>query len=261
MQELHDERALVVDAADGYPMTMASRADSPVKAATPMQVSADLRCPHLIFRNVMGAAYVAALLDYVAERQKEFRLGGMHNRETGQNFVDRNLRDCLHSSNLGEFKEPIKSFVAAISGRALETLHLIEPKVEPREFEIAAYGDGGHIGDHVDTQGRIERVRVLSCVYYFAATPRRFSGGELRLYGFPKPSAGGAEAVSFVDVEPDTDTMVVFPSLLRHQVLPVRVPSGAWADQRFTINCWIYRANASADAEKSAAGHVGGNYR
>jgi SM-20-related protein len=244
-------RALVVDAADGYPMTMASRADSPVKGATPMQVSADLRCPHLIFRDVMGAAYVGALLDYVAERQKEFRPGPMHNRETGQNFLDRKRRDCLHSNNLGEFKEPIKSFVAAISGRALEALHLIEPRVEPREFEIAAYGDGGHIGDHVDTGGRrFDRVRVLSCVYYFAATPRRFSGGELRLYGFPKPSAGGAEAVSFVDVEPDTDTMVVFPSLLRHKVLPVRVPSGAWADQRFTINCWVYRAVSSVGVEK-----------
>jgi Rps23 Pro-64 3,4-dihydroxylase Tpa1-like proline 4-hydroxylase len=228
-------------------MTVASRADSRIEAATPMQVSADLRCPHVIFRNVMGAEYVEALLGYVADRQDDFRPARTHNRKTGHSFVDLKVRDCLIFKDLGAFKNPIKSFIAAISDQALEALHLIEPEVEPKEFEIIAYGDGGHFGDHVDLRTGLERVRVLSCVYYFAATPRRFGGGELRLYGFPKRSIAGTEPppLSFVDVEPDTDTLVVFPSWLRHKVLPVRVPSGAWADRRYTINCWVNRVGSS----------------
>jgi SM-20-related protein len=228
-------------------MTVASRVDSRIEAATPMQVSADLRCPHVIFRNVMGVEYVEALLSYVADRHDNFRPAPMHNRKTGHSFVDPEIRDCLIFNGLGAFKNPIESFIVAISSQALEALHLIEPKVEPNEFEITAYGDGGHISDHVDLRNGTERVRVLSCVYYFAATPRRFGGGELRLFGFPKRSVAGAEPppLSFVDVEPDTDTLIVFPSWLRHKVLPVRVPSGAWADRRFTINCWLNRVGSS----------------
>jgi SM-20-related protein len=228
-------------------MTMVRQTDPRVEAATPMQVSADSRCPHVIFRNVMGAEYVEALLGFVADRQDDFQPAPMHNRKTGHSFVDPRVRDCLTFKDLGAFKNPIKSFIVAISGQALDTLHLIEPEVEPKEFEITAYGDGGHIGDHVDLRSGIERVRVLSCVYYFAATPRRFGGGELRLFGFPKRSVAGAEPppLSFVDVEPDTDTLIVFPSWLRHKVLPVRVPSGAWADRRFTINCWVNRVGSS----------------
>jgi Rps23 Pro-64 3,4-dihydroxylase Tpa1-like proline 4-hydroxylase len=224
-------------------------ADSGIEAATRMQVSADLRCPHIIFRNVMGAEYVEALLGYVADRQDDFQPAHMHNRKTGHSFVDLKVRDCLIFKDLGAFKNPIKSFIVAISGQVLEALHLIELNVEPKEFEIIAYGDGGHIADHVDLRTGTERVRVLSCVYYFATTPRQFGGGELRLFGFPKRSVAGAEPppLSFVDVEPDTDTLIVFPSWLRHKVLPVRVPSGAWADRRFTINCWVNRVGSSGD--------------
>ena len=59
------------------------------------------------------------------------------------------------------------------------------------------------------------------------------------------PSAGGA-AAPHVDIVPETDTLVVFPSWMSHEVLPVRVPSGAWIDRRFTINCWIHRVGPVA---------------
>jgi hypothetical protein len=216
----------------------------------------DGRCPYLIFRDVLGSEYVAGLLDHVLHRQADFQAGLMHNRETGELFADPVIRDALYLNDLGAFAAPIKAFVTAIAAPALEALHLIESEVEPMEFIITAYGDGGHIADHIDTYKWIDRVRVLSCVYYFASTPRRFSGGELRLYGFPQRAAEGEAppAPSFVDIEPRTDTLIVFPSWLRHRVLPVRVPTGAWADSRFTVNCWIHRAAAGRDKAKAGQG-------
>jgi Rps23 Pro-64 3,4-dihydroxylase Tpa1-like proline 4-hydroxylase len=212
---------------------------------TPSVFSADPRCPHLIFHDVFGTAWVAALLNYVAGRQGDFHPGSMHNRKTGELFVDKKVRDSVYLQDLGEFAAPFKAAVSAIVEPALQALHLIEPQLEPAEFELTAYGDGGHIGEHIDTRGHTGRsIRVLSCVYYFAATPRRFSGGELRLFGLPKFAAGGGASPDtiFIDIEPKTDSLVVFPSWLRHQVLPVRVPSGRWADARFTVNCWIHRS-------------------
>lgn len=214
-----------------------------VQARTP-ESARDSRCPFVAYQDVLGAEYITGLLGHVVSRQADFRAGEMRNRETGEVIADSVLRDAVYLSDLGAFLSPIKAFVSTIAGPALKTLQLSEPEVEPREFIITAYRDGGHIGEHIDTYERPERVRILSCVYYFAATPRRFSGGELRLYGFPKgPAAAGQQPTSFVDVEPRTDTLVVFPSWIRHQVMPVRVPSGSWLDSRFTINCWMHRAS------------------
>jgi hypothetical protein len=220
----------------------ALQADSP-------EPSADSRCPFLAYHDVLGAEYVGGLLDYVVARQSDFRTGLMHNRETGAVVADPVRRDSVYLTELGAFLRPIRAFVSTIAAPALRALHLSEPRVEPREFVVTAYRDGGHIGEHIDTYERPEWVRILSCVYYFAVTPRRFSGGELRLYGLPKgPAVERQLNSSYVDVEPRTDTLVVFPSWLRHQVMPVQVPSGAWLDSRFTVNCWMHRASGPSHA-------------
>jgi SM-20-related protein len=226
-----------------------------VNTARPPEGAVDGRCPYLIFRDALGPEYVAGLLDHVLDRQADFQTGLMHDRQTGELFADPVIRDALYLNDLGAFVAPIKAVVTAIAAPALEALHLSEPQVEPMEFIITAYGEGGHIADHIDTYRWLDRVRILSCVYYFTSTPRRFTGGELRLYGFPKFATVGGEppAPSFVDIEPRTDTLIVFPSWLRHKVLPVHVPTGAWADSRFTVNCWIHRAAAGWDEAK--AGH------
>jgi SM-20-related protein len=206
--------------------------------------AANARCPHLAFRDVLGAATVADLLDYVTSREKDFAPSSVRNRHSGEKKVDRGLLDALYLDDLGAFRGTIDAVMRSIAGVAVDALHLVEPSVEPRELEMAVYRDGGHFGSHIDTGERLHRVRVLSCVYYFAATPRRFSGGELRLHGLPVLSARQRNASPpYVDIAPETDTLVIFPSWLRHEVLPVRVPSGAWVDSRFTINCWLHRVN------------------
>lgn len=209
----------------------------------------DARCPHLKYRNVLGAAQVAGLLNYVVDRQRDFQLGAMQNRDTRERLMDSSLRHSLCLKDLGGFADPIKAFVAAAAGPAIHALNLTEPRVEPKEFAITAYPDRGHISEHIDTRSGSDRLRILSCVYYFSATPRPFSGGELRLYGFPKWAAPGRAApLPYLDIAPETDTLVIFPSWLRHEVRPVHAPSGAWADSRFTINCWIHRASGSPGA-------------
>jgi SM-20-related protein len=221
-------------------------------AAAPFPANADAWPPsvhagrqHLVFRDVLGSQAVASLLDHVSARQGDFRPKVLRNRETGKNRVDRERLDGVYLSEVGACEAAILGFVRSIAPRAIMELGLNEPNAELREREISAYGDGGHFCAHIDTDERLGRIRVLSCVYYFAMTPRRFHGGELRLYGFPILSAADRSATaSFVDVMPETDTLVVFPSWLRHEVRPVQVPSRAWTDSRFTINCWIHRAGA-----------------
>jgi SM-20-related protein len=206
--------------------------------------SREKRCPHGTIRGVFGMPTISAMLDYLTERQAAFEPGYIQNRRTGERRIMTPLRNPLFMKNLGPFKPQIESIMRLVAPIALAQFGMSESAVEPQEFSFAWYGDGGYFKTHVDTVERVERVRVLSCIYYFAETPRRFSGGELRLHGLPDPFRGSARPI--VDVVPDTDKLVIFPSWLDHEVLPVHVPSKVWRDGRFTANCWIYRACASA---------------
>ena len=137
-----------------------------------------VRCPHLVFHNVLGSATVAALLEYVVARQRNFEPAMVGTRASDGAKIAYDLRDCLYLLDLSVFEAPIRTFVSKNASVAVKQLRLTEPAIELKELEIASYRDGNHFAAHVDTDEKVNRVRVLSCVYYFAATPRRFSGGS-----------------------------------------------------------------------------------
>jgi Rps23 Pro-64 3,4-dihydroxylase Tpa1-like proline 4-hydroxylase len=215
-----------------------------------MRVSPDARCPHVIFDQVFGPERVAALLDHVEARRDDFQPARILRRASGERAVDKELRNHLQLRGLGAFEDTLAGFVRHNARTMIDALRLAEPAVEPREFDLIAYRDGDYFRAHVDTSQVADKVRVVSCIYYFAATPPGFSGGTLRLQGFPRPSPTGTpEPPSCVDVPPESDTLVAFPAWLRHEVLPVHVPSGAWRDSRFAVNCWLHRVRPpTADA-------------
>lgn len=201
-----------------------------------------MHCPHAVFRDVLGAQAVAGLLAHVAATEADFKPREVLNPESGQRSVDHSRRRSVWNKNLGGFAAPIAAFVRHTIAPALAQLQLPEVVPVPKGLEINAYGDGSKFGVHIDNINRVAKLRMLSCVYYFAVTPRRFSGGELRLYPLPTLPAGQSDgSPAFVEIVPETDTMVVFLSWLRHEVRPVSVPSHAWIDSRFTINCWLHR--------------------
>lgn len=206
-----------------------------------------MRCPHVIFRNVLGTEAVAGLLEHVAATQADFKPREVFNHESGHRSVDVNRRRSVWNRDLGGFAAPFATCVRKIIAPTLEQLQLSGVVPEPKGLEINAYGDGSQFGAHVDNINRVAKLRMLSCVYYFSMTPRQFSGGELRIHALPTLSAGESDgSPAFVDIVPEADTMVVFLSWLRHEVRPVSVPSKAFIDSRFTINCWLHRADASA---------------
>ncbi len=51
-----------------------------------------------------------------------------------------------------------------------------------------------------------------------------------------------ARAPSFRTIEPAHNRIVLFWAKTMHEVTPVRVPSRAFADARFTVNGWINAA-------------------
>jgi Rps23 Pro-64 3,4-dihydroxylase Tpa1-like proline 4-hydroxylase len=128
------------------------------------------------------------------------------------------------------------------------------------ELELAAHGDGAHFAPHVDvpvgkrrqplgTRPDLPHDRLLSAVYYYHSEPKRFDGGNLRLYRFGfDPQGSGTDRDSFVEFEPSQNSLVAFPTWALHEVREVRCPSREFRDFRFAVNCW-YCGGAADDLE------------
>ena len=141
--------------------------------------------------------------------------------------------------SLGYLKDEVRSKVAESLPVMFERLGIKPFVPEKVEVELVAHGDGAFFARHIDTLAHSEgRHRIISAVYYFYALPKAFSGGVLRLHSL----ASSGQQSTFVDIAPDYDTLVFFPSFFPHEVLPVKCASGRFLDSRFAINMWVRRS-------------------
>ena len=97
--------------------------------------------------------------------------------------------------------------------------------------------------------------RVLSCIYYVHRQPRGFAGGELRLYDCIEQGGESRPADTFEVVDPVSNRFVAFPSGEFHEAMPVRCPSGEFADSRFAITTWLHRAGKPDPETRFGWGH------
>ena len=134
------------------------------------------------------------------------------------NRVRRHLPDLLREFTIRSF--PVKRF----------------------ESQLTASNDGDFFKIHNDTGAIGEgKGRELTYVYYFYREPKRFMGGELVLYDGKVENHTYERADSYTVVEPRHNSIVFFLSNCLHEVLPIRCPSQAFQDSRFTVNGWVHR--------------------
>jgi Rps23 Pro-64 3,4-dihydroxylase Tpa1-like proline 4-hydroxylase len=199
--------------------------------------------PHHRYRDFLPAAELAALLGHTLASRDRFRPSTV-----GGGRLDHAIRRSERLRDIG-------SAEVAIRQRLAETLPDIRRRLGGRPFdltlielELAAHGEGAHFAPHIDLPVGPDRKpvsgdgvgthdRIVSGVLYFHREPKCFSGGALRLHRFgAEPGAGG-----HVDLEPEQNSLVVFPSWAMHEVREVRCPSGRFDDSRFALNVWFCR--------------------
>jgi Rps23 Pro-64 3,4-dihydroxylase Tpa1-like proline 4-hydroxylase len=181
--------------------------------------------PHGLIRNWLGNEAVEQLLIYAQSNKhlfKESRVAG---------GLDRTRR-VSQRLELDTFKNKIEARVRDTLPEIFSTLR-VKPFDPTFELELIAHGDGAFFRRHIDTL--MHRRRIISAVYYFFSLPKSFFGGVLRLHSM---AATGQEG-TYIDIPPDYDTFVFFPSTFPHEVLPIQSPSGTFLQSRFAINCWI----------------------
>ena len=175
-----------------------------------------------------------SLLSQVLASEARFRPSGTHDARA-------DYRQSLVLNPPVDLVRPVVDRVRSLMPQVLPVLRVSPIVVGAVEAQITASVDGSFFGVHTDA-GRDVPKRHLTYVYYFNRAPKGFTGGELRVYDDVVRNGKLARAESFQMIDPVHNRIVLFWAKAMHEVMPVRVPSRAFADARFTVNGWINAA-------------------
>jgi hypothetical protein len=206
--------------------------------------------PHHLYRDFLDPAEEAMLLDWALANRARFKLATLAG---GNVDLQRRAAECL--TDLGPAAAVLSDKIRGLMPDMLARTETRPFNLEYIELELVAHGHGAHFGTHTDMPlgwGRSPlggdstgtQDRLLSAVYYFHREPKGFSGGQLRLHrstpdddnSDPEPVRTAADQI---DIEPERNSLLVFPSWASHEVLRVNCPSGHFEDHRFAVNIWL----------------------
>ncbi|MES2355328.1 MAG: 2OG-Fe(II) oxygenase [Pseudomonadota bacterium] len=197
----------------------------------------------------LGDELIQRLLAYAEANQEAFSPTQVAGR--GRRGVNADIRTSSILRDFGPLKEELESRFRSALDAAVRELRMSPINLARLELALVVHGDGAFYRRHIDTMTDLPDAnsdRALTGVYYFHDTPKGFSGGALRLFSILPEENGG----SSVDIEPDRDMLLLFPSWVPHEVRPVFCSSGDFLKGRFAINCW-YRSRRPSSVKVPAA--------
>ena len=109
------------------------------------------------------------------------------------------------------------------------------------EMQITASNDGDFFRWHCDNAEPTIASREITFVYFFHNEPKRFRGGELRIYDSRWENGACLPTANYRAIVPQQNQVVLFASCLAHEITVVDCPSREFADSRFTVNGWFHR--------------------
>ncbi|MGE4053408.1 MAG: 2OG-Fe(II) oxygenase, partial [Vicinamibacterales bacterium] len=188
------------------------------------------------------------LLDHALACEEEFHESGIVGQR-GENTLNYGIRRSrtLKPPRVEEIWSMFERRLRGIVPGVRTELEMPYFRLGKVERQLTAHGKGGFFAPHVDTGHPVAASRRISGVYYFHATPQRFSGGQLRLYDTWVTPTGSTGAGTYTTLPPVDNSLVFFPSAAFHEVCPVRGESDAFADSRFTVTIWFHEAPPPAE--------------
>ncbi len=197
---------------------------------------------HLVIDGFLEQSLLDSLLAHALQQEGGTKPSMVF--RDGKEIVDAEFRvadNCL--GGLDQMQESFLDAIRARSGEICQVLGLRPFEIAWPEVELVAHGDRAKFARHIDSGVEGNRPaggvdRIVSLVFYLHRLPKAFTGGEIAIY----PLGDGTPQL----VEPVNNRLVAFPSFTAHEVRTVACPSGAFADSRFAINCWLHRVRGRA---------------
>jgi SM-20-related protein len=178
----------------------------------------------------------------VEENRRVFDYAIQHQLNFVASKVVTNEADYRKSMILPKFDEleiDLEGQLREILPEVFTRFGMITPPLVVFEKQLTTHNDGGYFKIHNDNGSPESASRLLTYVYYFQRDLAAFTGGQIRIYDSKVVDNTCVAADTFVDLQPENNMVLLFPSRLLHAVMPIRCPSRQFADGRFTLNGWI----------------------
>jgi SM-20-related protein len=184
------------------------------------------------------------LLAYTLDNEDKFEVS-----TTSTNEKDYRSSRVLYAISESPWRKTFADRLRVYLPQVLHEFNVASFPIGQIEIQLTAHNDGQYYKVHNDSGSQDTEPRQVSYVYYFNKEPKGFSGGELKLYDGRVENGYIVGAAPYRIVEPRNNSIAIFLSGAHHEVLPVRCPSGAFADGRFTVNGWIRQTTEASAAD------------
>ncbi|HEV2717895.1 MAG TPA: 2OG-Fe(II) oxygenase [Terriglobales bacterium] len=180
------------------------------------------------------------LIQDTLRRESEFHLSEVVSPGVNGGAIDFEHRRSRVLLDIGTHGAALAATVKACLPRILPRLGYELFPISRLETQITASNDGDFFRWHNDNAHEEVASREITFVYFFHREPKKFRGGDLRIYD-SRWQDGYVPTENYRNIVPRQNQLVVFPSCLAHEITPVDCPSRAFADSRFTVNGWFHR--------------------
>jgi hypothetical protein len=195
----------------------------------------------VVLDEFLAPQEVEELISYALQCEAEFHSSEVISPCGVPGIVDYSHRRSQVLTDLGKHEQLIVERINAALPQVLEQLGIEEFPVTHVEAQITASNDGDFFRAHSDDAQEIIASRRLTFVYFFHREPRQFEGGELRIHDSRLEGGQCISSGSYQSVAPQQNQIVLFPCSMLHEITPVKCPSRAFADSRFTLNGWFHK--------------------
>ncbi|HZP87064.1 MAG TPA: cupin-like domain-containing protein [Burkholderiales bacterium] len=187
------------------------------------------RVTHCRYLEVFGPAASAEIYQMALTKREVF---SPSRTSPSRHYPDWRRSTVVYDEQLRGVYDLLQAAVLQRLASALVALGVAPFDIDGIELQLTSHNDGEYYRWHTDNGTAATAARAITFVYYFHCLPKRFSGGELILYG---------DDGTVQTIEPQHDSLVLFSSHRRHEVMPVSCPSRRFEDARFTLNGWVRR--------------------
>ncbi len=200
-----------------------------VRGPARMPESEFAAAPFAILEQFLGSDANQGLLTDAIAKRNQFRPTELQNSDQ----YGRAQRTNLVTYDLGAWGDSMRALVNEQLALVCERLNMPLFTSAFIQLKIAAYLNGDYFNAHQDN-GKDQRDRKISFVYYFNQQPKPYTGGDLLLYDSRFAPRAYVRSL-YTRVIPQNDSIIFFPSEYFHEVTPVTTRDPAFAASRFTI--------------------------
>jgi Rps23 Pro-64 3,4-dihydroxylase Tpa1-like proline 4-hydroxylase len=224
------------------PISLPTTTSQPQTGGVAVLEAADyLPVQSVVLDEFLTSTELNTLRQYVLDQEMRFEISEVLSPGVTGGAIDYEHRRSRVLMDLGGHERMITDRLLACLQRVLQRWGRDSFPVSRTETQITASNHGDFFHCHSDNGTETVAAREITFVYFFHREPKRFSGGELRIYDSRRENHNYVPTANYRTIVPEQNQLVLFASGLSHEITPVECPSGKFADSRFTVNGWIYK--------------------